>query len=135
MQKKPIILFKGACFTVEYAIQTNGISESQEFIENLDVQKKVKILAIIKKYANTGIIRSKEKFKKIKGDIWEFKQFQTRILMYHCDHSCIALTHGFIKKSPKTPKNQIEKANRIIKEYDEIRKELSHECKNRIRKI
>lgn len=120
--KKPILLYQGQRFTVEYAIRGNGISESRAFIEQLDNAQKAKILKIIKRFADKGIIRNKKQFKKVEGDIWEFKEFQIRVFMYHCAHGRIALTHGFFKKRNNIPRSQIERANQIKKEYEDVRR-------------
>lgn len=127
MTKRPIILFSGKQFTVEYAVKKNGDSESKLFIESLDVGSKVKIISLIKRFANFGIIKNKEQFKKVEGKIFEFKQYQTRVMMYFCAKGCIALTHGFIKKSQKSPSNEIDRAKKIMQEYKEVRKGFSHE--------
>ncbi len=127
MPLKPIIFYEGVKFTVECAVQKNGVSDSNSFIEGLEIRQKAKITAIIKRYANFGVIKDDKKFKKLEGNLWEFKDYQTRVIMYHCARGVIALTHGFIKKSPKTPKTEIDRANRIKGEYDSIRKKVCHD--------
>ena len=90
----------------------------------MDKSQRAKILKIIKRYADFGSIQNKEQFKKVEGCFWEFKEYQTRILMYQCStRGHIALTHGFFKKGDKIPRNQIERAIHIKQEYDLIRKE------------
>ena len=121
-RKKPIVLYKGHIFTVECAIKENGNSESEVFFESLDDSNKAKIVRIIKRFADIGKIFNNEQFRKVEGPIWEFKNYQTRVLMYHCPNHCIALTHGFIKKGPKIPKKEIDRANQIKREYDSTRK-------------
>ena len=120
--QKPILFYIGKYFTVEYAIRGNGISESKDFIKHLDNAQKAKIIKIIKRFANIGKIWNKEQFKKVEGDIWEFKEFQIRVFMYHCAHGCIALTHGCIKKRKNILRSQIDRANKIKEEYEEVRK-------------
>lgn len=121
MRKKKITLYKGQYFFVECAIRTNGNSESKDFLDSLDNSQRAKILKVINRYADFGKIFNKEKFKKVGGSIFEFKDFQTRILMYQCDRRCIVLTHGFIKKGGRTPKKEIDKANQIMGEYNSVR--------------
>ena len=124
MQKKrPIILYEGQKFRVECAIRKNGTCESKEFLDSLDNSNRVKIIKIIKHFAQRGLISNREKFKKVEGtNFWEFKEFQLRILMYYCaTRSVVALTHGFRKKGDRIPKPMIERAEQIKAEYDEIR--------------
>lgn len=127
MTDRPIIAYKGQSFIVEYAIQKNGNSDGKTFIESLDVKLKAKIFGVIKRFADVGTIHNNQLFKKVEGKLFEFKHYQTRVIMYHCAKGRIALTHGFLKKSKNTPRVEIDRANRILVEYDEIRKGFSHE--------
>ena len=127
MPEEPILLYKGQRFVVECAVQKNGASESKQFIESLDKGIRAKIISIIKRFSDFGFITNREQFKKVDGKIWEFKHYQTRVLMYHCAKGCIALTHGFFKKTNKIPRIEIERANRIMEEYNEIREGFCHE--------
>lgn len=63
-------------------------------------------------------------FKKIKGtDIWEFRtEFESnayRLLAFYDkkSKSLIVATHGFIKKTQKTPQKEIDKAEQIMRNY------------------
>ena len=63
-------------------------------------------------------------FKKLEGsDIWEFRTLydgiQYRIFAFWDteEETLVLTTHGIIKKTPKTPAKEIEKAERIRKEY------------------
>lgn len=127
MHSKPIILYTGQEFVVEFAIQLSGISDSYNFFQDLERKKKARILRVIKRYADFGKINNREQFRKVEGDLWEFKNYQTRIIMYHCTRGVIALTNGFIKKGDRIPPAEISRANRIKQEYDIKRKEICHE--------
>lgn len=71
-------------------------------------------------------------FKKLEGttDIWEFRTLynstQYRILAFWDangkDDTLVVATHGFVKKTQKTPKKEIEKAEEIRKEYFQLKK-------------
>ncbi|MCP5103227.1 MAG: type II toxin-antitoxin system RelE/ParE family toxin [bacterium] len=62
-------------------------------------------------------------FKKLKNgdDIWECRiQFGSNIYRLFCffaNDSIIVLTHGLIKKTQKTPKNEIKKAIKYKNDY------------------
>lgn len=124
MPKHPIIVTRGECFTVECAILKNGSSKSRKFLKSLEKKKRAKISSVIQRYADFGHINNPEQFKKVEGKLWEFKAFQVRIFMYHCAPKTIALTHGFHKKKDKIPSSQIKRAERIMLEYNTIRKGL-----------
>lgn len=65
----------------------------------------------------------KELFKKLNDNIWEFRtQYQgmTYRLLAFWDNeskSLVVATHGFIKKTWKVPKNEIDKAEALRQEY------------------
>jgi len=57
--------------------------------------------------------------KKLTGEIWELRPLRDRILFAAwIDNSFILLSH-FMKKTQKTPKSEIEKAQRLLSEYKE----------------
>ena len=66
-----------------------------------------------------------ELFKKLDGNIWEFRtKFMTkqiRLLAFwdktEKEETLVVATHGFVKKTQKTPKSEIEKAEKIRKQY------------------
>lgn len=71
----------------------------------------------------------KELFKKLENsEIWEFRTLYNGIayrLFAFWDNEIRALvvvTHGIVKKTQKTPKKEIEKAERIRQEYFNDRK-------------
>lgn len=68
-----------------------------------------------------------ELFKKITQHIWEFRtryQGMTYRLLAFWDNetgNLVVATHGFIKKTQKTPENEISKAEDLRKKYFEIK--------------
>lgn len=96
--------------------------EVVKFLKNMD-PKAVKKIASVIDYVAGGDMNT-EFFKKLgKTDIWEFRaQFMGiayRLLAFWDtrERALIITTHGFIKKTQKTPKNEIERAERKRKEY------------------
>jgi phage-related protein len=124
MPDRPIIIYNGSLFAVEGAISANGECESKDFLDALGETERAKILKIIKRLANFGVVQNREQFKKVEGEIWEFKEFQRRILMYYLPNRRIVLTHGFIKKGDRIPRSEIERANTIRHEYNQIRERM-----------
>lgn len=65
----------------------------------------------------------KELFKKLNDDIWEFRtKFQgiTYRLLAFWDKdtgNLVIATHGFVKKTQKTPEKEIDRAEALRKEY------------------
>ena len=96
--------------------------ETIEFLKELPIKAKQKVLYNIEKCMNGYV--DDELFKKLENsNIWEFRTFYNSIayrLFSFWDiytNSLVIVTHGIIKKSQKTPKKEIEKAERIRLEY------------------
>jgi len=102
------------------------LEPADEFLENLDYKSKEKVLFNIWKSRETN---DSELFKKLSGDIWEFRtrfnNKQIRLLAFWdkrgSKRTLVIATHGFIKKTQKTPIKEIEKAIQLRKEYLENR--------------
>ena len=105
-----------------YAVAKNQECLVQEFIDELQEADRKKIVALLKRAADHGLPINSEKFRGIRNtDLWEFKSYQVRILCAFERERIIILTHGFIKKSRKTPKSEIVRAERLLKEYKQGR--------------
>lgn len=72
--------------------------------------------------------RNKELFKKIENsEIWEFRTLYNGIAyrlfaFWDTDmNTLVVATHGIIKKTQKTPKKEIARAEAIMKQYFEIK--------------
>jgi len=103
-------------FTVEF------LPEAVEFMNILDDKARGKIYFNIKK---AQYINDSELFKKLNGDIWEFRTLYNGIayrLFAFWDktkkhETLVIATHGIFKKTNKTPAKEIEKAERIREQY------------------
>lgn len=96
--------------------------EVRAFLRTLPVKAAKKITYNITVIA--GGLQDKELFKKLEdSDIWEFRTLYMgiayRLLAFWDteEQALIITTHGFIKKTRKTPGKEIEKAERLRKEY------------------
>jgi phage-related protein len=100
------------------------LEPAKGFLDDLDAKSREKVLFNIWKSRETN---DPELFKKLSGDIWEFrtrfKSKQIRLLAFWDKSSdketLVIATHGFIKKSQKTPIKEIEKAIQLRREYIE----------------
>lgn len=97
-------------------------SEADAFLDTLRQDIKDKIVYNVDKVANGYM--DKDLFKKLDGtDIWEFrtlyKGIQYRLLAFlDTDAETLVIaTHGFVKKTQKTPSKEINKAEAIRKLY------------------
>lgn len=96
--------------------------EAKAFIKLQPIKAQQKIYYNIFKVE--GGVMDKELFKKLENsEIWELRTLFNGIcyrLFAFWDNEIKALvmvTHGIVKKTQKTPKKEIEKAERIMQEY------------------
>lgn len=102
-------------------------SEVAEFIESLPTKAARKVIYNLNIVAG-GLI-DKELFKKLTGsNIWEFRTLYAgmcyRLLAFWDteEDRLIITTHGFVKKTDKTPTKEIDKAEKARKIYFEQKK-------------
>ena len=79
--------------------------------------KLYKLTAYIDLLENNGLSIGMPYIKHIEGEIWELRPLRDRILFaYYQDNKFILLSQ-FIKKTQKTPKCEIERAKRYLRDY------------------
>ena len=98
------------------------LTEAREFLLMLDEKSRDKIVFNTRK---AKIKNDKELFKKLEGEIWEFRTLFNktyfRIFAFwdktDKTETLVLATHGIIKKTGKTPKKEIERAEKIRRLY------------------
>ncbi len=97
-------------------------------MNNLDQKAKVKIFYNLRK---SQIQNDKTLFKKLSNEIWEFRTLynrtQYRLFAFwdktDKEDTLVISTHGIEKKTQKTPKKEIEKAEKLrIQYFKELKK-------------
>lgn len=114
--KKPIF---------EFYTRPNGHNEFVEFYHSLPVKDREKLLAIISMIEEHGLLVAQrmEWIKKLDNEIFEIRSKVSsniqRALYFHVVDNRYVVTHGFTKKTQKTPSGEIMKAKNIKKEFEE----------------
>lgn len=98
------------------------LGEAIDFMESLSPKTREKIYYNARK---SQLITNPELFKKLTDNIWEFRtkynRTQYRLLAFWdktgSQDTLVLATHGFIKKTQKTPKSELNRAEEIRKEY------------------
>ena len=99
----------------------DGKCPVQEFLDSLPGRVTQKIVWALRLLEDMDIVPASY-FKKLAGteDIWECRiQFGSnayRIFCFFLNNS-VLLTHGFVKKSPKTPVREIERAEAYRRDF------------------
>lgn len=103
---------------------TRFLEEADKFISELDAKTIKKVFYNIDLAEQTN---DPKLFKKLQNDIWEFRTkysgIQIRLLAFWDKtdgrETLVIATHGFIKKTDKIPKNEVERAIKIRAKYFE----------------
>ena len=103
-------------------IHVRYLPEAHDFLGEIDHDAKKKILYNVKK-VRMGV-KDSNIFKKLEGsNIWEFRTLHGgncyRLLSFWDTRTetLIVATHGFVKKTGKTPKKEMAKAEAMRKDY------------------
>lgn len=112
----------------EAIIRPNGHNEFEEFYESLPKKDREKLVAVMNNIVNFGMQTAiKMKWvKKIGYDIFEIRSKAgnniQRTLYFHYDDGVYYITHGFTKKTQKTPRKELNRAILIKDEFIEENK-------------
>lgn len=105
-------------------LDSSGSGLVSGFLGNLGANKQreaARMVALMDRVAAHGPRQGTSKCHQIQGDIWELIHGSLRVLFAHDGHRLIVCTSGFTKKSQKTPKKEIKRAERILKEFRQAR--------------
>lgn len=102
------------------------LTEARDFLLELDEKSRDKIIFNIDK---AKVKTDNELFKKLKGEIWEFRTLfnKTHYRFFAFwdqedkQETLVLTTHGMIKKTDKTPEKEIDKAEKIRLKYFELK--------------
>lgn len=91
-----------------------------EFFDSLSIADRAKVTRSIKRLAENGILLKEPFSKQIKGKIRELriqcKDKPVRVLYFTFTERTFVLLHGFIKKSQKTPRKEVNLAVKRMNE-------------------
>ncbi|NOZ35734.1 MAG: type II toxin-antitoxin system RelE/ParE family toxin [Chlorobi bacterium] len=104
------------------------LEQAKLFLDGLDEKTRKKVIFNIWKSKK---VNDPELFKKLTDEIWEFRtkylSKQIRLLAFwdktDKTKTLVISSNGFIKKTKKTPKGEIERAEQIRNDYFEQKKE------------
>jgi len=113
--------------TVIFYKTAEGKCPVEDFLESLPGKVAQKVTWVLKLLEDLNVVPSSY-FKKLVGteEIWECRiqlgSNAYRIFCFFLGNSVVILTHGFIKKSRKTPANEIAKAESYRRDFLRRRK-------------
>ena len=103
------------------------LEEVNEFLNGLNEKAREKIIFNMLK---AQVVSNNELFKKLNNNVWEFPTLHNKTKYRPFafwdktdkTETVVISTHGIEKKTAKTPKEEIEKTERIMKQYFEAKK-------------
>ena len=108
-------------FTVEFYEKEDGEKPVELFMDSLDVKMRSKLLMILKVLQEKGNQLREPYSKHLDDGIFEIRgkvgSDISRVLYFFYYGGKIIITNGFIKKTQKTPHEEIEKAKCYRKDY------------------
>ncbi len=108
-------------FEIVFYNKPDGTEPAKDFIMSLDDKMQAKVLRTIKMLADNGTNLRKPYSEHLTDGIFEIRAKVgsdiSRVLYFFVIGKKVVLTNGFIKKTQKTPKNEIETAKKYRNEY------------------
>lgn len=112
--------------------KTIFLDEAEDFVAALDLKTIKKILYNIDLAEQT---KDPKLFKKLESEIWEFRTKYSGILIRllafwdkeDSKETLVLATHGFVKKTDKLPKKEIDRALTIRSEYFNNKKKTNRD--------
>lgn len=115
-------------YQIIFYTDKNGESEIYQYIMELKKNKAknknyrikyYKVASYIDALASYGLRLTSKYVKHLEGEIWELRPLRDRILFAYFAKDKFILLSQFIKKTQKTPRREIEKAKRLLKEWSD----------------
>lgn len=119
-------------FNAEFYTKENGEKPARDFIESFGEKVHAKFLRSIDLLETNGTFLRLPHSAELQGGIFELRVQETgniyRVLYFFYIGKRIVLTHGFVKKTQKTPPNEIKRAKQYRENF------LANERKRKERK-
>lgn len=110
-------------FEVIFYEKENGESPVEDFMSSLDLKMRVKLIGLLEILEEKGNQLREPYSKHLEDGIFEIRcktgRNISRVLYFFYYEGKIILTNGFIKKTQKTPRKEIELAKKYRTDYKE----------------
>ena len=123
-----------AKFEVSFYEKEDGSKPVQEFLDSLDLKMRAKMIGTIEMLKKNGNQLRAPYSKPLDDGIMELRAIvgtnTSRVLYFFVIGQRVVLTNGFIKKTQKTPKKEIELAKKYRENYLERERQKKQEEEN-----
>lgn len=116
----------------EFYTRPNGHNEFLEFLNQLPLKDQNKLLSVINNVQEQGLLiaRKMKWIKKLEDNLFELRSEAgnniQRVLYFHWSENHFIVTHGFSKKTQKTPTKEIKRSLVIRAEFEEENKNANN---------
>jgi phage-related protein len=108
-------------FQVEFYDTEDGRTPTQEFLDSLEPKMNAKMVGLMEILEEKGYSLREPYSAPLEDGIFELRAVQgsniSRALFFFYVEGRIVITHGFIKKTQKTPREQIELAKKYRADF------------------
>ena len=119
----------GSCPTEEFLeglLERKNLEELEQSNESKTASEQIvaKLLDYLNRWIRKGNIpKVPGNYRSLTSHLSEVKAYQGRLLLFYDGKICV-VTHGYFKKTQKTPKREIKKAQAIFDNYQERKRKL-----------
>lgn len=105
-----------------YSIGNDDSSAFKDYFDTLDGPDRKRLVALVKRLADTGQIRDEQKFRNLGNGVWELKTpTAKRVYCFWSNRKdfkgAVIITHGTEKRKPAALKREKKKVIEIINEF------------------
>lgn len=117
MKKENVLAYQGQELTIEWYFTGRGKSEALSYFESLPIDRKKKIVNLIRLLGDMGKIFNEEKFRNEGDQIFALKTSPDRFFCFFFDGAKVIVTNAYEKKSAKMPPREKQKALKAKDDY------------------
>jgi phage-related protein len=112
-------IYRGRRLDVYYLVDGTRAYARDFVYGELTRSEQSQVVALVQRIADQGDLDNMEQFRQLHGysNLYEFKRFSVRLMCFFDGRGRIVLTHGFKKKTDRTPRQEIDRALRLRDAY------------------
>lgn len=112
---------RGDCPLLEFLCEGSVMTPAGLLPKGPLAKQKVRLLARLAEMSLSGPPRNTEVCHQIEGDLWQIEQGQIRVLWFYDEGRIVVLSHGFVKRTQKTPDSEKRAAREALWRYREAK--------------